>query len=153
MYFKLYSFVDHQGWSGTHIPGNPLGLLDVQNLPRIPWEALVNLIPEDMPTAPVLPLCWRTRLLHPLYPYLKCVCVCACVCVSVSVFVCLCLCLSVFLSITIVTTVCSSKEMSYLADHCSEQINLHFTEDGYLTGDMSMDFPPMRCVLLDPFTG
>ena len=47
----------------------------------------------------------------------------------------------------------SSKEVSYLADHCSEQINLHFTEDGYLTGDMSMDFPPMRCVLLDPFTG
>ena len=47
----------------------------------------------------------------------------------------------------------SSKEVSYLADRCSDQINLHFTEDGYLTGDMSMDFPPMRCVLLDPFTG
>ena len=80
-----------------------------------------------------------------------CVCVvCVCMCVS-----CLCMyvCVCVFVSVCVYFLLNSSKEKSYLADHCSEQVNLHFTEDGYLTGDMSMDFPPMRCVLLDPFTG
>ena len=89
-----------------------------------------------------------------------CACMCACVCVGVCTHacVCVCVCVCVYLCGVIamcltVTIVNSSKEVSYLADHSSEQINLHFTEDGYLTGDMSMDFPPMRCVLLDPFTG
>ena len=83
--------MDHQGWSGTHIPGNPLGLLNVPNLPRIPWEALINMIPKDLVTAPVLPLYWRTKLLHPLYPYLWYVCLCVwclCMCVFVSVSIC-----------------------------------------------------------------
>ena len=70
-----------------------------------PWEALLALTTDDMKTAPVLPLCWRTRLLHPLYPYNKyvpmllCVCVrtyvclhvCMCVCVCVCVFMCVCI--------------------------------------------------------------
>ena len=77
------------------------------------------------------------------------VCLCVCVCASVDV----CLCMWVLVHGYIVIYYYSSKEMPYLADHCSEQINLRFTEDGYLTGDISMDFPPMRCVLLDPFTG
>ena len=71
-----------------------------------PWEALVNLTTDDMKTAPVLPLCWRTRLLHPFYPYLEyvvvvvvvvvvwvlCVCVvCVCVHACVRVHVCVCM--------------------------------------------------------------
>ena len=134
----LYSFVDHLGWSGTHIPGNPLGLLDVPNLPRIPWEALINMIPEDMASVPVLPLYWRTRLLHPLYPYLWCVClcmfqvcVCACVCVSVCVhvfqvcvFVCVymsvCLCVGVsecvYVCVCACVSVCASVDLTYVAN-------------------------------------
>ena len=133
--FFLYSFVDHQGWSGTHIPGNPLGLLDVPNLPRIPWEALINMIPEDMASVPVLPLYWRTRLLHPLYPYLWCVCVCLCVCVcvcmcfrSVSVYTCLCVCVCayvylcvdvsecVYVCVCACVSVCVSVDLMYVAN-------------------------------------
>lgn len=40
-----------------------------------------------------------------------------------------------------------------LADHCSQSINIRLTSDGYITADWHMDMPPMRCVLLDPYTG
>ena len=41
----------------------------------------------------------------------------------------------------------------YLAEHGSPDIGLRFTTDGYLTADLHMDLPPMRCVLIDPYTG
>ncbi|XP_065915005.1 uncharacterized protein [Dysidea avara] len=110
-------FADFQEWPEGRIPGNPQGLTIIVNQLPSPWQPMMDLMGEDLRSAPVLSFSWRTRLLHPLYPYLD------------------------------------SQEVHYLADHCSDQINLHFTEDGYLTGDMSMDFPPMRCVLLDPLTG
>ena len=43
--------------------------------------------------------------------------------------------------------------MCYLAEHGSPDIGLRFTRDGYLTADLHMDLPPMRCVLIDPYTG
>ena len=43
--------------------------------------------------------------------------------------------------------------MSYLADHGSHGIGLRLTNDGYLTADVHMDLPPLRCVLIDPYTG
>ena len=104
MILFLYSFVDHQGWSGTHIPGNPLGLLNVPSLPRIPWEALINMIPKDLVTAPVLLLCWRTKLLHSLYPYLWYVCLCKCVFVSVSI--CVSVFVYVYVSVSMFVCVC-----------------------------------------------
>ena len=79
----VISFAGFQEWPGGRVPGNPLGLQVPINHRPSPWEAMINLTTDDMKTVPVLPLCWRTRLLHPLYPYLKCVCVCVCVCVRV----------------------------------------------------------------------
>ena len=43
--------------------------------------------------------------------------------------------------------------VSYLADHGSHGIGLRLTNDGYLTADVHMDLPPLRCVLIDPYTG
>ncbi len=40
-----------------------------------------------------------------------------------------------------------------LADHCSQEIGIRLSEDGYITADWHMDSPPMRTVLLDPYTG
>ena len=48
---------------------------------------------------------------------------------------------------------CSSLYKSLLADHCATPPGLRFTPDGYLTGDFNLDMPPMRCVLIDPYTG
>ena len=75
--FSVCSFLRHQG---------------IQNTSTTPWQPLVDLIPKDMATAPVLRLYWRTRLLHPFYPYLwyMCVCCVVCMCVFVCVFVCVC---------------------------------------------------------------
>ncbi|XP_065914704.1 uncharacterized protein [Dysidea avara] len=114
-YVNMYA--GFQDWPAGRMPGNPLGSAISLDQRPSPWLPMIDLMDENMQSAPVLSFSWRTRLLHPLYPY------------------------------------SDSQEVHYLADHCSDQINLHFTEDGYLTGDMSMDFPPMRCVLLDPLTG
>ena len=46
---------------------------------------------------------------------------------------------------------CSWKSM--LADHCATPPGLRLSPDGYLTGDFNLDMPPMRCVLIDPYTG
>ncbi|XP_065916020.1 uncharacterized protein [Dysidea avara] len=113
----INNFAGLQNWPAGQIPGNLAWLTVPLNQRPSPWQSMMDLMGKDLKSAPVLPFSWRTRLLHPLYPYMD------------------------------------SQEVHYLADHCSDQINLHFTEDGYLTGDMSMDFPPMRCVLLDPLTG
>ena len=40
-----------------------------------------------------------------------------------------------------------------LADHCARSPGLRLTPDGYLTGDFNLDMPPMKCVLIDPYTG
>ena len=48
---------------------------------------------------------------------------------------------------------CSSEEVTYLADHCSSAVNLRLSESGHITADLHMDFPPMRSVLLDPYSG
>ena len=48
---------------------------------------------------------------------------------------------------------CSSEDVSYLADHAAPAIGLRLTSDGYLTADMHLDLPPLKCVLLDPYTG
>ena len=42
-----------------------------------------------------------------------------------------------------------------IADHSPdrESINLRLTSTGYLTGDLVMDLPPMRSVLIDPYNG
>ncbi|XP_070553716.1 uncharacterized protein [Ptychodera flava] len=42
---------------------------------------------------------------------------------------------------------------SMTADKQSVALNLHITDEGYLTGDMYFNLPPMRGVLLDPYTG
>ena len=44
---------------------------------------------------------------------------------------------------------------SMIADHSPdrESINLRLTSTGYLTGDLVMDLPPMRSVLIDPYNG
>ena len=49
--------------------GNPLGLIIPLNQRPSPWQPMMALIGEDMTSAPVLSFKWRTRLLHPLYPY------------------------------------------------------------------------------------
>lgn len=40
-----------------------------------------------------------------------------------------------------------------LADHSATPPGLRLTPDGYLTGDFTLDMPPMKCVLIDPYTG
>ena len=51
------------------------------------------------------------------------------------------------------TPSCSSSYKTMLADHCATPIGLRLSPDGYLTGDFNLDFPPMRYVLIDPYTG
>ena len=45
--------------------------------------------------------------------------------------------------------------MTYVADHAPPtNLGLRLTSDGrYLTADIHMDMPPMRCVLMDPYNG
>ncbi len=84
-----------------------------------PWEPLINLLStSSLKHAPMLKLRWRTRLLHPRYPYYY-----------------------------------QDRTASMLADHCSQEIGIRLSEDGYITADWHMDSPPMRTVLLDPYTG
>lgn len=47
------------------------------------------------------------------------------------------------------------SQLSYIADHAPcTNLGLRLTADTqYLTGDIHMDAPPMRCVLIDPYTG
>lgn len=47
------------------------------------------------------------------------------------------------------------NQYSMIADHSpdNEDINLRLTSTGYLTGDLVMDLPPMRSVLIDPYNG
>ena len=59
---------------------------------------------------------------------------------------------SLLLSSTCVTS-CSSEDVSYMADHAAPAIGLRLTGDGYLTADMHLDLPPLKCVVLDPYTG
>jgi len=66
------------------MPGNPLGSAVPLDQRSSPWLPLISLMDEDMTSGPVLSFSWRTRLLHPLYPYLEYVS-CVCVCVSGSV--------------------------------------------------------------------
>ncbi|XP_002736193.2 uncharacterized protein LOC100369133 [Saccoglossus kowalevskii] len=40
-----------------------------------------------------------------------------------------------------------------VADNVGTHLNLRITDDGYITGDMSMNLPPMRALLLDPYDG
>ena len=63
------------------MPGNPLGSAVPLDQRSSPWLPLISLMDEDMTSAPVLLFSWRTRLLHPLYPYLEYV-VCVRVCVK-----------------------------------------------------------------------
>ena len=44
---------------------------------------------------------------------------------------------------------------SMIADHSpdNEDINFRLTSTGYLTGDLVMDLPPMKSVLIDPYNG
>ena len=48
-----------------------------------------------------------------------------------------------------------SKDVSSIADHSSgpKDLSLRITNDGYLTGDFQMDMPPMKAVLIDPYSG
>ena len=46
-----------------------------------------------------------------------------------------------------------SDQPNRVADHSPEDIGLRLTADGYLTADICMDLPPIRTVLLDPYTG
>ena len=84
-----------------------------------PWKPLVDLVTScSLKQAPVLRPRWRTRLLHPHFPYYY-----------------------------------SDTTASKLADHCSQSVGIRMTEDGYITADWHMDLPPMRRVLLDPYSG
>ena len=49
--------------------------------------------------------------------------------------------------------ICRTEEVNYLADHCSSAVNLRLSESGHITADLHMDLPPMRSVLLDPYSG
>ena len=40
-----------------------------------------------------------------------------------------------------------------LGDHCATPPGLRLSYDGYLTADINLDMPPMRCLLIDPYTG
>ncbi|XP_070553711.1 uncharacterized protein [Ptychodera flava] len=40
-----------------------------------------------------------------------------------------------------------------VGESSSEPLNLYMTEDGYLTGDVYLSFPPIRALLLDPYDG
>jgi len=74
---SLFSFAGFQEWPAGRIPGNPLGVLMPLNQRPSPWQPMINLMGEEIKSAPVLSFSWRTRLLHPLYPYLEyVVCVC-----------------------------------------------------------------------------
>ncbi|XP_070554730.1 uncharacterized protein [Ptychodera flava] len=53
----------------------------------------------------------------------------------------------------LVHPIISKTSHSLLADKQSVPLNLHITDEGYLTGDMYLNLPPMRGVLLDPYTG
>ena len=52
----------------------------------------------------------------------------------------------------LVPTSCSNQE-NKVADRSPEDIGLRLTVDGFLTADICMDLPPLRTVLLDPYTG
>ncbi|XP_022086076.1 uncharacterized protein LOC110976797 [Acanthaster planci] len=40
-----------------------------------------------------------------------------------------------------------------LSEVCGDSPNLRITKDGFLTGTIMVNLPPMTCVLLDPYTG
>ena len=48
-----------------------------------------------------------------------------------------------------------SEDVSSIADHSSspKDLSLRITNDGYVTGDFQMDMPPMKAVLIDPYSG
>ena len=48
---------------------------------------------------------------------------------------------------------CRTEEVNYLSDHCSSAVNLRLSDSGHITADLHMDLPPMRSVLLDPYSG
>ena len=61
---------------------------------------------------------------------------------------------------TLMQSLCSyqssnTEEGSTVADHspCTRGLSLRLTNDGYLTGDLQMDLPPLKTVLIDPYTG
>ncbi|XP_077984009.1 uncharacterized protein LOC144438730 [Glandiceps talaboti] len=47
----------------------------------------------------------------------------------------------------------SQKSVNIVADKQSELLNLHINDEGYLTGDIYLNLPSMRGILLDPYDG
>ena len=76
---SCFSFAGYQEWPEGIMPGNPRGLATPLNQQPSPWQPMFDLMGKDMISAPVLSYKWRTRLLHPFYPYTEYVCACACV--------------------------------------------------------------------------
>ena len=74
--FSLFSYAGFQEWPTGQMPGNPRGLIVPLNRRPSPWQPMIDLMGEEMKSAPVLSFSWRTRLLHPLYPYTEYVIVC-----------------------------------------------------------------------------
>lgn len=80
MFHSLYSHVDWPLWLNTDTFNSKFHMFNTL-LPAnwYPWEPLVELLASSLlKQAPVLKVCWRTRLLHPRYPYFNEIFQCFC---------------------------------------------------------------------------
>ena len=125
------SFASFHNWDLEGLPGQvsePTGLPNQQY--AHPWRNLFTLMTGS---PPILPIHWRVQLLHSHQPYLR---------YSE---------IKVFAQYIISHVLCRSEEVADCAP--SNSLHLRLTTDGDLTGDMLMELPPLRAVILNPYNG
>ena len=93
----------------------------------------------------MLCICFCMYVYKNMYTYIQCTCA----------FLKLVNTIYIYIYIYIYVYCGRDNQYSMIADHSpdKEDINFRLTSTGYLTGDLVMDLPPMKSVLIDPYNG
>lgn len=132
-YNYTFSFAAFGEWPAG-IPGSQFNVAQIGQQRPHPWQHLFTLMERSkLLVVPILKMCWRVHLLHPLFVYGRLV-------ASLHAFL---------------QTYQYRNDMHCTVADCTphnDRLDFRII-DGYLTGDMQMNIPPLKTVLLDPYDG